>query len=377
MDGTVLQQGRFTVAAGVPSKIIQIPANADFMFVRNFTQTGVVGQVAARGTSFYWQRGMAAGSAFVNYKTNGLLTDNSDTIALGGFTLYDASGQSIGALPRLGAPVAFTGISNAVQPVVLTANTAGLIDDRSVVRLFLNAGDTALASNVLGIDFVIDTVVANTSFVLKGPLANAPGITTGTGQWRAVNYDPLYYPRNRVVTNITQAVNAAVTTSVFHQMTPGQAIRLSIPKLSGMIELNSTQLNNFAYATVVSVVSELVFTIDVDTTAYTAFTFPTVAQINLGSQMPEMTPFGENTAVSLTNVLSLQVPREYSSTGDQINETQSGILADATVNTGFLGMVLGTGGTALSLAAAVTGPAGSVAGDVMFWVAGKSAFGGL
>jgi hypothetical protein len=40
-------------------------------------------------------------------------------------------------------------------------------------------------------------------------------------------------------------------------------------------------------------------------------------------------------------------------------------------------MLLGTGGTATALNAAVSGPAGSVAGDVMYWVAGKSAFGGL
>ncbi len=201
-------------------------------------------------------------------------------------------------------------------------------------------------------------------------------MTTGTGVYRVVNYDPLFYPRRRTIMNITRAVNAQVTTSVFHQLTPGQAIRFNIPQQSGMIELNSTPQNAYRYATVVSVVDEVNFTIDIDTTAFTLFAFPTVAQINAGSQFPEMNPIGENTAAALAS-LNAQTPLLYSSAGPQINASQTGILADATVNTGYLGMLLGTGGTATALGAAVSGPAGFAANDVVYWVAGKSTFGGL
>ena len=91
---------------------------------------------------------------------------------------------------------------------------------------------------------------------------------------------------------------------------------------------------------------------------------------------------GENTAVSLSTVAA-QVP---SVGGIQIFGTQSGILADSTVNTGFLGIILGSGGNGLALTTPIIGPAGSVhfsAGnvitttDLMYWVAGKSSFGGL
>jgi hypothetical protein len=40
-------------------------------------------------------------------------------------------------------------------------------------------------------------------------------------------------------------------------------------------------------------------------------------------------------------------------------------------------MILGTGSNGAISGAAITGPAGSVAGDVVYWVAGKSTYGGL
>jgi hypothetical protein len=53
------------------------------------------------------------------------------------------------------------------------------------------------------------------------------------------------------------------------------------------------------------------------------------------------------------------------------------VFSDATVNTGFLGMVLGTGGNGTGLTTNITGPAGTTAADVVYWVAGKSTLGGL
>lgn len=66
-------------------------------------------------------------------------------------------------------------------------------------------------------------------------LATAPGATGGAGFYRIVNVDPLFYPRRRIATNITQAVIAQVRTSVAHQYVPGQEVRYLIPSVSGMI----------------------------------------------------------------------------------------------------------------------------------------------
>lgn len=370
MDGTILGQGTFTVGSSVVPQVVQIPSGADWMRVLNYTQFGTAGGASAHGLEFWWQRGMAAGTGVVKYYANGGQVLTGDTLVSGGFTLYDPSGNTSGALPFLGNPVATTASTNATRPVVSTANTAGLVANVSIVRL----SNTA-QNDVNGVDMVVGAVVANTSFTLltaTNPLATAPGAIGGAGFYRIVNYDPLFYPRKRYVVKITQAVNAQVSTSVAHNYVVGQEVRFNIPSVSGMIQLNATPDNNYLSAIVESVVDAFNFTINIDTTAFTAFTWPTIAQ--QPSSFPEVHPVGEDTATSLS-VNAAQIPLDIN--GNPIYNANSGVLSDSVVNVGFLGMILGTGGNGTVSGAAITGPAGAAASDVVYWLAGKSTYGGL
>ena len=185
--------------------------------------------------------------------------------------------------------------------------------------------------------------------------------------------------------DLTQATNAQVSTSVAHGLTPGQEIRFKIPTTSGMTQLNPQLTNNYfptsssVAAIVKTVVDDYNFTINIDTTGYSAFTWPTIAQ--MPTDFPTVTPFGEDTATALASNTA-QVP---TIAGQQIFNTNTGILADSTVNTGYLGMILGSGGNGSILTTPIIGPSGSIswtsgnvgAGDSVFWVAGKSTYGGL
>ena len=82
----------------------------------------------------------------------------------------------------------------------------------------------------------------------------------------------------------------------------------------------------------------------------------------------QVVPFGEDTATALA-----QSPQLSS-------------LGDAVQNVGFLGMVLGGGGNGTALTTPIVGPAGSgttsdegvlSAPDTLYWLAGKSTYGGL
>ncbi len=410
MDGTIIGQGSFVANstnltnpnAGNASIgqanpwIIQIPSGADWLSVRNYTQLGTVGAAGGAyfngvananvGVEFFWQRGMAAGTGIVKYKAAASAVISSDTLLTGGFTLYDPSGQTVGAQPLLSAPVAVTAITNATRPVLSTASTAG-VSVGSVVRVSNSA-----QTDVNGIDFVVGAVTVNTSITLlaaSNALATAPGAIGGAAGFYRIVYgptsNPLFYPRNRVITNITRAVNAQVSVSVAHGLTPGQEVRFNIPAVSGMVELNPQITNNYypqgssVAAIIQTIVDDYNFTINIDTTAYTAFTYPTIAQ--QPSSFPEVTPIGEDTATSLASA-TIQVP---TIAGQQIFNTNTGILADSTVNTGFLGMILGAGGNGLELTTPILGPSGSIAwsagnaatGDTLYWVAGKSTYGGL
>ena len=409
MDNTtIIGQGSFTASsAGLANPnagnasvgqanaaYIQIPSNADWMVVRNFTQFGTVGNSggyfngtanADTGVEYFWQRGMAAGTGIVKYYANSAATVTGDILLSGGFTLYDPSGQSLGAQPNLSAPVSISAVTSATRPVVTTSSTAGL-SVGTVVRL----SNTA-QTDVDGVDMIVGTVTNSTTFTLlavSNALATAPGAIGGAGFYRIVynGNSALFYPRRRYVTNITQAANAQVSTSVAHGLTPGQEVRFKIPTTSGMTDLNP-QLNNNYFPTassvaaiVQTVVDDYNFTININTTGYSAFTWPTIAQ--MPTDFPTVTPFGEDTATSLASNTA-QVP---TINGVQIFNTNTGILADSTVNTGYLGMILGAGGLGkITATTPIYGPAGSIAwsagnaptGDLMYWVAGKSTYGGL
>ena len=399
MDGTIIGQGTFVASsvglanpnAGNASVgqsnpyIIQIPSNADWVKVSNYTQWGTASAAGGAyfngtanadvGIEFFWQRGMAPGTGIVSYKHSGAVI-SGDTLVSGGFTLYDPSGQSLGSSPLLGAAVAVSAVTNATRPVVThTADTN--VQVGTVVRL----SNTA-QNDVNGIDMVVGTVSSSTSFTLltaTNALATAPGAIGGAGFYRIVNTNPLFYPRNRYVVNITQAVNAQVSTSVEHSLTVGQEVRFNIPVVSGMVQLNSTAQNNYMTAIVESIVDAYNFTININTTNFTAFSWPTIAQ--QPSTFPQVVPVGEDTATALVSNNN-QFPQYQN---QNIFNANNGILADSTVNTAYLGMILGAGGNGLELTTPILGPSGSIAwsagnaptGDTMYWVAGKSTYGGL
>jgi hypothetical protein len=324
MDLTILQQGRFTSSGSVQT--LQIRSDVDW--IRVYNETALIQAAADLGYEFYWQRGMTNGRGVLWTK---LGTVANDPVTVGqiaanaGFFLIDSSVQNPGAA------VAETAITNAVQPVVTTANTGSLATG-SIVRL---NSDTNLP-NIMGFDYEVDTVVANTSFRMRWALANAPGAAgAGDGFYRQIPFDPIYYPRRRFIVNITQAASAVIRLSVAHGYTVGQEIRFVVPAEFGMIEMNGLSGTITAISTALNTI-----TVDIDSTAFTAFVFPAVADVPF--TWAQAVPLGEDTAQALTSAVD--------------------ILGDATLNTAFLGM---------NLAAGTLSPAGQT-NDVIYWVAGKS-----
>ena len=176
------------------------------------------------------------------------------------------------------AEVVISAATNATEPVFSTASTTGL-SSGSVVRI--QSMDEQL--NLNGYDFAIDTVVSDTSFKMAAALATAPGVaeTTG-GTYTIVNADPAFYPPFRYIVNITQASSAVITTSVPHDYSVGQIVRIIIPKTaqSGVSDYGMGDINGLE-GTVIAVndaVGTQTFTVDINTSGFDAFTFPTAAK---------------------------------------------------------------------------------------------------
>jgi hypothetical protein len=319
MDTTILQQGRFT-STGV-AKLLAIRSDVDWIKVINLTTTTAVG--GGTGVEFFWMRGMPQDTAIEYTKTavtNALATG---VVATGGITLTDTT------IAQASAPVAFTAISNALPGVVASAVPWGFT---------LNNGDIVRLSSVVGgrqlqaIDFQVGGVVPNTSFTLVNmPAIIAVAAPGANARWRKISYDAYWYPRNRYIASISQAVIATVTTTVDHGYTAGQEVRITVPAEYGMQEINNLQV------VVLTVPTPATFTINVDTTGFAAFAFPLTAQAPFSPAM--VTPIGEAAVVPFESLMD-----------------------DATINTGVLGV---------TLAAGVNSPAG-VNTNVIYWLAGKS-----
>jgi len=314
---TEIFQGRFT-SAGVRTQI-DFVSDIDWMEVINGTVAAAGG--ADTGVKFLWQRGFADDSGFIYTK---LAADDSITLGVmanGGFTRRETVGNPDGAINAT-----LTGITNAAPPIVTCTNTAGLV-----------AGDTVRFVNVPGaqqfggIEFTIDTIVANTSFRLVfGPQIVATGAVVGS--FYPVRWAPNYYPRRRTITSITQAANAVIVTTVFHGLTVGQRIRLKVPAEFGMVEADEVE----GTITAINAATNTMTT-DINTAAMTAFAWPLTAAVPFTHA--EVIPIGETsgTAGAIT-------------------------LDDATTNTATRAMLL---------AAGVNSPAGAL-NDIIYWRAGRS-----
>ena len=327
MYGTIIQQGTFVAVAGTTT--LNLQSGVDWVRVYDPVSANAA---AAVGFDYRWQSGMAVGTGEILYHAAVSTVVNSGfLVAPAGFTLVDTSVSS------LGAPIAVTAGTNVVGPVYSTANT-GTIAVGSIVRVVSTA-----QTDVNGFDFTVGAVNPNVTFTLGNVLSQAPGVVAGAnGYWRLVAQNVAqynrYYPRKRVISNITQAAPGVnvVTTLIDHSYTTGQVIRFKVPAICGMVELNE-QLAT------VTVINAGTFSIDIDTTGYSAFTFPTVAAIPPGTFTPaEVVPVGENSVIA------------------------PNVLADATIDNNYRGIILGYDAAGTGLA-----PAG-IAGHTMYWIAGKS-----
>lgn len=377
MDGTIIGQGTFTVATGVPEVNLAIPSGTDWMYVYNYTQAGTDG-AGDTGINFYWQRGMAAGTGMVWYKTvAGVAVLSQDTLVSGGFTLLDTSVQVPGNLVTSGA-------ITAANPPVVTSTTTPAVG--SIVRIINPDNQPQIG----GMDFTVTAVNAGVSFTI-GNMSLLNSTASTASFWRQIPFDPIFYPRRRFVTWVRSASQAVIYLSVTHQFAVGQLVRLSFP--GGSTVWGSYAALDGVQATITAVNVTRAgsepnnggtannIQVNVDTSSFGAWNvFGSGGNQNYppSSAVPftpaAVIPEGEDSAFSLVTPLS-QAPLNYD--GSIVLGTQPGLLSDATQNLAYIGMTLGTGGDGNALGSAITGPAGSVAGDVMYWRAGKSGFGGL
>lgn len=315
-------QGSFTADGN--AKFLSIPSDVDFIEVDNLT----IATTPSTGTGyrFTWQRGMAAGSAIQYTATTTTGATQVVPITAGGFTLFSTQSP-----PGLSAQLSGSAISSATPPLVSSSGTGSLANGNTV-EMYSCTG----AAEFNGYRFTVSNVTPNTSF----NLAYAPTIVAGTTcKYRIFSNNPLYYPRNLLVSSVSQATQAVVIFTETHGLRSGQELVFKVPSQFGMTQLDGLRGTIVAINTTTNSV-----TVNIDTTSFTAFAFPLTAVAAGAPYTPaQAIPFGDG--------LDVNTPLITSPT-----------LSGATYNTGTLGIQLGSG---------ANGPAGQT-GNVIYWRAWKA-----
>lgn len=318
-------QGSFTADGN--AHVINLPSDVDFMEVENWTR--IATPQAGTGVKFRWMRGFSAGTG-IQENTDGAGVLTISDLTSGGFTLLNTADPQVPG-PQLSG----TAISGATPPVVTSAGT-GTLANGDIVEFY----NTLLAQQFNGYQFTVDTVVANTSFRLPyAPTIVATGATTLN--YRVIKNQPQYYPRRLFISSISQATSAVVVFTVTHNLTVGQRIVFGqIPSMYGMTQISGLR----GLITAVNTTTNSV-TVNIDTSAFTAFAFPTTAVAAATAHtLPSAVPFGDGPS-SVANPLGNQ-----------------SVLDGATRNNAVYGMYLAGG---------ANGPAGQN-GDLIYWRAWKA-----
>lgn len=317
MDGTIIQQGRFT--SDGTSELISLRSGVDWMEVINFTQMGTT-QTPGRGVKFEWQRGFATGAAVEFFKEDATSVLEGTTISSGGFIQLDTSGE-------FGPEVTGTTITKA-SPPVCTATAHGFVDGDTVVFSKLTN-----MPQIATIFFDIDNVTANT-FELKYFDTNTANFTTETGftvrrvplEFGSVNWTNAFATLIDITVGATTQVQTATDFEDL-QYEVGAVLRFAVPPEFGTVQLDGVAGTVTAYNS-----STNTYTLDIDSSTFTSFAWPASSAVPM--RFPNLVKVG--------------------------NENTSPI--NPTTNTDDL---------LIKLEAGINSPAGS-SGDVIYWKAGKS-----
>lgn len=296
---------RGTFTSDGTSEQIVVPWLPSFFKVRNITQFGSTSastpvMIAERTSE------MPEASALTYTKTSGSATLDLPTMNLtDGIFFVDTSSQ------ELGSEITGTAITNA-DPAVATATSHGLIvGDR--IRIYNSTGMLQIA----GMEFTVTDVPTSDTFTL-GTL-DASGFSSAATAFTVRTIpDPLYFPPFFWITNISQASNAVVqlstASSTVNNFGVDQEIRLIVPSEFGM-----TQADNQRATIVSRNNTNGTITLDLDTSSFTAFAFPSSATAAAGVSFPQVIPFGTvSTDIQnpVTNQANFQVRLGTNAIGD-------------------------------------------------------------
>jgi hypothetical protein len=258
------------------------PTKFELFNETNFNSTATPGVVKRA----WWVRSIGSDSAFTVKNTDGAATDESNFISSGGFTFVDPS--------ILGPTLVDTAISGITQanPAVVTMSANHGLATNNLVRIINSTG----MFQVTGFVWQVSVTGATTFTIPVNSSGFGAAATAGTV--RRV-FASEYQPDLVYITNISQAAQAVVSTSFDHGYSVDEAVTISVPTGWGMTEINGLR------GEIVAVTANT-FTVNINTSGFTAFSFPTSAFVSAGAGLPHAVPIGIERSNLLTDAVENQ-----------------------------------------------------------------------
>lgn len=294
MPFTILTGGSFT-SAGVGVKI-PLPSSADYFRTWNITQMAVASPTVVVAGEWFGSKfgaGASAANSGLRWKKAGssaiLIDSFSTSTATDGFTYV-----TINPYVEAQAAAAITAISAANPAVVTQTNT---YSNGDFVRIYNTTGDLTIGGMVFQI-----SSASGSGYTLLG-LANVAGnglSAASAGNTRRVSKFAAVDPEMLYITNISQAVQAVVSTSVdpsaFYVV--GMKIHFSVPSSFGMSQMNQLTGTILAVNAVAASgsIGAYNLTVDIDSSAFTAFAFPITSLSPVAQLFATLAPAGAQTS---------------------------------------------------------------------------------
>lgn len=285
--------GSFTSASTVARHDVVLPqGQPDYFRLRNRTAWG--DDAAETSVESNWWIGMAADSAQTIDQDVATGAMTTEAVTTGGFRFIDTFN------PPVFAELVATAITAAEPAVVSMANT-GSIAVGDVVRI----SDSTAMLQISSYDFQVVAVTANVSITLQ--LDASAFAAAATAANVRLFIPGRFYPRWRYIVpledadGISQASQAIVCTSVDHDFSVGEKVSFRVADEYGMSEINNvtgtvlsigTMGEGAVYTEVNQGDAANALTVDIDSSGFTAFAFPTSAQFAAGLTPAVILPAG-------------------------------------------------------------------------------------
>lgn len=262
-----IMEGYFTVPS-THTYFLNLPALPDTIEMWNKTSWGTA---PAGATSPQYAIGFAEDPAGTYYATTAVASSSSAALSgmkgsAGGFSFIQAGTYAYGPQHTI------TSVTQASQAVV-TSTAHGLVTGDSVLIT-----QTTGMLQISGVVYTVTDIDADTfSINVNSSGFAAPGTA---GFFKKLLYPDLYIPEGTSITGVTTGVTTTIQTALVHSFVPGNEIFFVVSPAWGMTQLDSQNVVNNTgipqQAYVISTTAQSI-TVNVNSTGYTAFAYPTSA----------------------------------------------------------------------------------------------------